>query len=68
MSTEPTIFEKSRSGRVGVQMPACDVPVVDMDSLLPGVALRAGLPLPSYASRKRTTALTRDSIHWVRAR
>ena len=36
MSTEPTIFEKSRSGRVGVQMPACDVPVIDMDSLLEG--------------------------------
>lgn len=49
MSTEPTIFEKSRSGRVGVQMPTCDVPVVDMDSLLPGVALRAGLPLPELS-------------------
>ena len=46
MSTEPTIFEKSRNGRVGVQMPTCDVPVVDIQDLLPGVALRTSLPLP----------------------
>ena len=49
MSTEPTIFEKSRSGRVGVQMPSCDVPVVDVDTLLPGVALRTSLPLPELS-------------------
>ena len=49
MSTEPTIFEKSRSGRVGVQMPSCDVPVVDLNTLLPGVALRDNLPLPELS-------------------
>ncbi|MFY8052064.1 MAG: aminomethyl-transferring glycine dehydrogenase subunit GcvPB, partial [Armatimonadaceae bacterium] len=49
MSTEPTIFEKSRSGRVGVQMPSCDVPAVDLNTLLPGVALRDNLPLPELS-------------------
>ncbi|MDX1933197.1 MAG: aminomethyl-transferring glycine dehydrogenase subunit GcvPB [Capsulimonadales bacterium] len=46
---EPTIFELSRPGRVGTQMPACDVPEQPIDDLLPGVALRDELPLPEMA-------------------
>lgn len=46
MATEPTIFEKSRVGRIGVQMPVSDVPVSPMTDLLPGVRLRASLAFP----------------------
>lgn len=43
---QPTIFELSHPGRVGVMMPACDVPEIPLAELLPGVALRSDLPLP----------------------
>ena len=43
---EPTLFELSRAGRAGVQLPASDVPARDAADLLPGVVLRADLPLP----------------------
>lgn len=46
---EPTVFELSRPGRVGVQLPACDVPERDTAELLPDVALRDNLPLPELA-------------------
>ena len=46
---EPTIFELSRPGRVGTDMPACDVPVAAVESLLPGMALRGDLPLPELS-------------------
>ena len=36
---EPTIFEISKPGRVGVQLPASDVPEKPLTDLLPGVAL-----------------------------
>jgi len=44
--TETTIFQKSRPGRTGVALPACDVPELDIASILPGVPLRTSLPLP----------------------
>ena len=34
---EPTIFELSRPGRVGTQMPTCDVPEQSVSDLLPGI-------------------------------
>lgn len=43
---EATLFEMSRPGRVGVSMPASDVPEVALADLLPGVPLRESLPLP----------------------
>jgi glycine dehydrogenase subunit 2 len=46
---EPTLFELSRPGRVGTQMPSCDVPEANAATLLPGVALRRDLPLPELA-------------------
>ncbi len=46
---EPTIFEISQPGRVGVQLPTCDVPEKSLAELLPGVALRSTLPLPELA-------------------
>ncbi len=48
-SLEPTIFERSRPGRVGVEMPAPDVPTLPTGELLPGVALREDLPLPELS-------------------
>ncbi|MCU0606699.1 MAG: aminomethyl-transferring glycine dehydrogenase subunit GcvPB [Candidatus Edwardsbacteria bacterium] len=44
---EKTIFELSSSGREGHALPACDVPVLPLDTLVPAAALRgdlAGLP------------------------
>lgn len=46
---EPTIFELSRPGRTGTNMPACDVPEKPVADLLPGVALRAEVPFPELA-------------------
>lgn len=46
---EPTLFELSRPGRVGVDLPVCDVPEADMAELLPGVALRADNSLPELS-------------------
>jgi glycine dehydrogenase subunit 2 len=42
---EPLLFEKSRPGREGVRMPACDVPLTPM----PAALQRASLPLPEVA-------------------
>lgn len=71
---EPTIFDLSSPGRVGVSFPDPDVPRTE----LPKSMLRADLP--SLNSRKwmssdiictsanSTTAWTVVSIHWAHAR
>lgn len=41
-TSEPTIFEKSLSGRRAAAMPALDVPASELADLLPGVTLREG--------------------------
>jgi glycine dehydrogenase subunit 2 len=46
---EPTLFELSRPGRRGVDLPTCDVPESDPAALLPGVALRDEVPLPELS-------------------
>ena len=43
------MFELSRPGRVGTNMPVSDVPETPVSELLPGVALRAELPLPELS-------------------
>jgi glycine dehydrogenase subunit 2 len=47
--TEPTLFEKSVPGRVGVRLPSCDVPVRPLGELLPEVPLRTSLRLPELS-------------------
>jgi glycine dehydrogenase subunit 2 len=42
---EPLLFEKSRPGRAGVSVPACDVPQTE----LPGSLRRESLPLPEVS-------------------
>src|SRR5579872_6973185 len=46
---EPLIFEKSRAGRTGANLPACDVPAADAASLLGAENLRDSLPLPEVS-------------------
>jgi glycine dehydrogenase subunit 2 len=46
---EPLLFEISRPGRIGVQLPAPDVPVKSLESLLPGTSLRDEVPLPELS-------------------
>ncbi len=46
---EPLLFELSRPGRLGIELPACDVPVQPLDALLPGIARREVLPLPELS-------------------
>jgi glycine dehydrogenase subunit 2 len=46
---ERLLFEIGRPGRIGVEMPECDVPVQNLETLLPGVALREDLPLPELS-------------------
>ena len=46
---EPLLFEISRAGRLGVELPACDVPSVSASDLLPADALRRDLPLPELS-------------------
>jgi glycine dehydrogenase subunit 2 len=48
-SLEPTLFELSRPGRLGVALPESDVPEQALGTLLPGVALRDHLPLPELS-------------------
>lgn len=47
MYDEPTIFERSRPGRCGINLPPANG--TSIDALLPGVALRADLPLPEVS-------------------
>ena len=58
---EPTLFEISRPGRTGTDMPACDVPEMPLGDLLPGVALRGDLPLPEVAEPEVVRHYTRLS-------
>ena len=46
---EPLLFELSRPGRLGAELPACDVPAEPVDSLLPAGMQRADLPLPELS-------------------
>lgn len=46
---ESLLFELSRPGRLGVELPACDVPMQSPDALLPPDALRHELPLPELS-------------------
>jgi glycine dehydrogenase subunit 2 len=47
--TEPLIFEKSRSGRRGANLPVCDVPRDDPAVLLGAGNIRSSLPLPEVS-------------------
>ncbi|HEY3414143.1 MAG TPA: aminomethyl-transferring glycine dehydrogenase subunit GcvPB [Armatimonadota bacterium] len=47
MFDEPTIFERSRPGRCGINLPEADGAA--LETLLPGVALRENLPLPEVS-------------------
>jgi glycine dehydrogenase subunit 2 len=46
---EPLLFELSRPGRLGVELPACDVPTQTLESLIPNAARRRDLPLPELS-------------------
>jgi len=43
------LFEKSKTGRSAVDIPACDVAAVDMDGIIGGQYLRDDLDLPELA-------------------
>lgn len=59
MIDEPIIFERSRPGRTGCNVPAPDG--APLDSLIPGVALRADLPLPEVSELDTVRHFTRLS-------
>ena len=59
--SEPLIFEKSVSGRRGVELPEADVPTRPLNELLGGIALRAKLPLPEVAELDVVRHFTRLS-------
>ena len=46
---EPLLFEISRPGRLGVELPDCDVPVKSIADLLPGASLRKSLDFPELS-------------------
>ncbi len=46
---EPLIFEKSRAGRRGANLPECDVPAQDPAALLGAENVRTTLPLPEVS-------------------
>jgi glycine dehydrogenase subunit 2 len=48
-TNEPLIFEKSRPGRQGANLPACDVPSLPPAELLGEQYLRTDLPLPEVS-------------------
>ena len=45
----PLLFEQSKPGRCGVELPDCDVPEQPLDSMIPQSMLRTDLPLPELA-------------------
>jgi glycine dehydrogenase subunit 2 len=47
--SEPLIFEKSRAGRRGANLPECDVPTEDPVVLLGAENIRTSLPLPEVS-------------------
>lgn len=60
--TEPTLFERSRAGRRSSAFPAADVPEVDLDDVLAGVALADAPPaLPEIAELDLVRHFTRMS-------
>ncbi len=61
--SEPLLFEKSVLGRTAVHLPACDVPELPIDELLPGVSLRQELPLPELSELDIVRHYTRLSHH-----
>ena len=46
---EPLLFELSRPGRLGVELPACDVPAGPVETLIPASMQRRDLPLPELS-------------------
>ncbi len=46
---EPLLFELSRPGRLGVELPDCDVPAQALETLVPDSARRQDLPLPELS-------------------
>ena len=46
---EPLLFELSRPGRLGIELPPCDVPAQALDTLIPSAARRQDLPLPELS-------------------
>ena len=60
---EPLLFEISRPGRLGVELPVCDVPAGDISALLPPGALRADLPLPELSEPEVIRHYTHLSQH-----
>ncbi len=60
---EPLLFEISRPGRLGVELPECDVPAQDMSALLPEDALRSDLPLPELSEPEVIRHYTHLSQH-----
>jgi glycine dehydrogenase subunit 2 len=48
-TTEPLIFQKSQPGRIGANLPVCDVPYVSPAERLGEANLRARLPLPEVS-------------------
>ncbi|HEY3331247.1 MAG TPA: aminomethyl-transferring glycine dehydrogenase subunit GcvPB [Capsulimonadaceae bacterium] len=46
---ESLLFELSRPGRCGVELPESDVPIVDLGILMPSADFREDLPLPEVA-------------------
>ena len=46
---EPLLFELSRPGRLGIELPACDVPAQALETLIPASARRQTLPLPELS-------------------
>ena len=59
--TVPTLFEESRPGRPGVDLPEIDVPEVALSDLLPQSELRDDLPLPSLGELQVVRHFTRLS-------
>ena len=62
-AVEPLLFEISRPGRVGAELPPCDVPARDVRALLPEDALRQGLPLPELSEPEVIRHYTHLSQH-----
>ena len=53
---EPLMFEISRRGHLGVELPKCDVPVAALDTLLHEQAMRRNLPLPELSEPESYSA------------